>query len=123
MRNHRNTKAFTLIELMVVIAIISILMSTLFVGGKKAYKWSLSAKCKNHLRNLHTAVMNFSLENGGHYYPRAGSYEFYRRDDDLYHQANGWIRWQGSGSWPNKKSQRDKMVHAHFAGDAARKSA
>jgi len=58
-------QSFTLVEILVVISIIGILVALLLpaIGGAKAK--ARNARCKNNLRNLQVAAMNYALDKGG----------------------------------------------------------
>jgi prepilin-type processing-associated H-X9-DG protein/prepilin-type N-terminal cleavage/methylation domain-containing protein len=59
--------AFTLLELLTVVAIISILASLLFAGLARAKKTAYSAKCKNNLRQIGLGLRMYVLDTG--FYP------------------------------------------------------
>lgn len=88
---------FTLIELMVVIAIIGILsgvlMSTLGNAGESA----LAAKCLSNLRSLAQGANSVAMESG--YYPFAGSvqHSIVGGKKPYYAEAPGWISWLSTG--------------------------
>ena len=65
--------AFSLIELLVVIAIIAILAAILFPVLGTARAKAYEADCQSNLRQLGTALINFSSSNGG-YFPEASDY-------------------------------------------------
>ncbi|MBM3462750.1 MAG: prepilin-type N-terminal cleavage/methylation domain-containing protein [Armatimonadetes bacterium] len=60
-------KGFTLIELMVVIAIIAILSSILLPNFVKARSQGRLAGCKTNLRNLASAIESYSADNANRY--------------------------------------------------------
>lgn len=65
----RRYNNFTLIELLIVIAIISILMSMLIPGLKKARNMAIRSACATNLKNIGTAV-NFYANDFDGYTPR-----------------------------------------------------
>jgi len=88
-------RGFTLIELLVVIAIIGILMGLVVPKLIQMMGSSREHKCRNNLRQLQAAVMNFVTDAGGHntYLPNAMSYETYDFGSDTYHERRGWVGW------------------------------
>ncbi len=67
------TKAFTLVELMVVLAVIGILAGLMFPAISKVRENGRQAQCSNNLKELQTAVMSF-VSNGGRF-PFATTYQ------------------------------------------------
>ncbi|MDP6354154.1 MAG: DUF1559 domain-containing protein, partial [Planctomycetota bacterium] len=78
-RKIRQSSAFTLIELMMVIAIIAILASLLLPSLKSAREKARMVKCKQNLRQIGVAMQLYSNEYMGQY-PQAGLPPF---EDDL----------------------------------------
>jgi prepilin-type N-terminal cleavage/methylation domain-containing protein/prepilin-type processing-associated H-X9-DG protein len=62
-----NSNAFTLVELLVVIAVVSILAALLFPVLSMAKANARSASCKNHLRQMGLALQMYLNEDGGKY--------------------------------------------------------
>lgn len=58
---------FTLIELMIVIAIIAILAAILVPSYVRARAMSQLTGCKSNLKNIATALEAYSVDNAGHY--------------------------------------------------------
>jgi prepilin-type N-terminal cleavage/methylation domain-containing protein len=65
---------FTLIELMIVIAIIAILAAILVPNFLKARAQGQLTACKSNCKNIATALEMYSSDNGGRY-PTSGSFE------------------------------------------------
>ena len=59
-------RAFTLVELLVVIGIISILISILLPALNKARKKAQAVQCGSNMRQIYMAALLFSQENKGH---------------------------------------------------------
>jgi prepilin-type N-terminal cleavage/methylation domain-containing protein len=64
---HRLRAGFTLIELMIVIAIIAILAAILIPNFIHARSMAQLTGCKSNLKNIATALEAYSVDNGGHY--------------------------------------------------------
>ena len=104
-------KAFTLVELLVVIGIIGILSAILlgtFAGSTEAAK---ATQCLTNLKNLGTAVQNYAMSNGG--FPPAKSSEYSQPDVSQglanaklkYFESIGWISWYSKGLYPSESTQ------------------
>ena len=63
----RNRKGFTLIELMIVIAIIAILAAILVPNFIRARAQGQLTACKSNLKNIGTALEMYSTDNGGRF--------------------------------------------------------
>ena len=101
-------KAFTLVELLIVIAIIAILAGVLMVSMGGATESARAAKCLSNMRNLSAACLNYGINN--HYYPRAASVEYSYMDESQgirhvktrYGERKGWISWNSGGAYDSK---------------------
>lgn len=56
---------FTLIEMLVVIAIIALMVTLISAGVQKGLASARSAACKSNIKQILTAVMSFNAENNG----------------------------------------------------------
>ncbi|MFZ4395235.1 MAG: type II secretion system protein [Kiritimatiellia bacterium] len=63
--SRRGTTGFTLVEMLAVIFIIAILVSTLAVGVSKMKSLARQADCKSSMRQLGAAVLIYRSDNGG----------------------------------------------------------
>ena len=65
--NHLAKRGFTLIELMIVIAIIAILAAILIPNFAHARAESITTGCEDNLKSLSTAMEEYAVDNGGQY--------------------------------------------------------
>ena len=89
--NHRRN-AFTLLELLVVVAIIALLASALMAHFAKAKEAGWAARCKANLRTLYQATLNYENDHNQDI-PVAGPYELYDAIGKLYVNFEGWVTW------------------------------
>ena len=108
MKTEKHLKsAFTLVEMLVVIAIISLVATAVSHAVRGAQRTANAAKCQANLRNLHTAVVAYFADKG--HYPLASSYETMSKERDektdkiiKYHREHvGWVSWV-----PTEKSKK-----------------
>ena len=120
--HHEWRSAFTLIEMLTVIAIIAMLAAALVSGLKSAQRQAHAALCQARMKNLHQACMNH-LSDTGHY-PYAGSYEYYDVTHQAYSERRGWVAWvrkdgKDTNPWPDKKSHAEDYQHVGWGGENA----
>ena len=107
-------KAFTIIELLVVIGIIGVLAGVLmssFSGGTESAR---AAKCLSNMRNLAQGAIAYASDNEYGHYPCAGSHAAIGVDNSgrTYYKENvGWISWL---------SKNDEYNTHNSKGDSAR---
>jgi len=77
-RRKNTERAFTLVELLVVIMIMAILAGLLFPAITAAVENAQSLECRNNLKEIALAVLRYASENGGVIVPA------YDEDADLY---------------------------------------
>jgi len=105
-------KAFTMVELLVVIGIIGVLSAVMlgtFSGGTDSAK---TAQCLSNLRNLSAACQSVGVSSG--IFPLPSSLErgelksengqYYIEYDDSGYA--GWIAWNSKGAYPSRSSKR-----------------
>ena len=102
-------KAFTLIELLIVVGIIAVLMGTLvaaIAGGTEAAR---ATRCLTNLKNLANACNSYAMAT--QVYPLAGSLELRALDRDSglsgevklkFSEAPGWLSWDSRGAYEGK---------------------
>ena len=78
--------AFTLIELLIVIAIIALLAGIMMPSLARAKALARSVVCQTNLRQIHLANHMYSTENDGYYVPAA---------PDILEGFGGRHRWHG----------------------------
>lgn len=61
----RDGKAFTLVEMLIAIAIIGILVALLVPGAGRMMDSANQAKCSGNLRQLHTSLISYAVDNKG----------------------------------------------------------
>ena len=74
---HGNRAAFTLIELIVVIGIIAILIALLLPSLISARKTARTVQCASNMRQLTTALINYSIEWRGAFPPNSAQIDQY----------------------------------------------
>ena len=92
-------RAFTLVELLVVIGIIGILSGVLIASFGGSSESARAALCLANMKNLANACQTYGMNTGR--YPNAGSVELLEMDDSQgrnrvkakYTERQGWISW------------------------------
>jgi prepilin-type N-terminal cleavage/methylation domain-containing protein len=116
-------RGFTLVEMLVVIAIIAILATVVLNSVKQAREAGYATRCKANLRNLATGIQTLAVE--GSSIRQAYGYERENLNDALpYNEVKGWVNWiptagGGTGSrpiWPSISSQSSQMEQASWYG-------
>lgn len=106
-------RGFTLVEMLVVIAIIGILSAALITQVTKARETARAVKCKANLRNLAQAALNYGVDS--RHLPWAGSYEVVdanRSGNMFVNLRRGWVDWTRGSSiehWPKDYSDGPSM--------------
>lgn len=89
-------RAFTLIEMLVVVAIISVVATASVSSIKSAQRQARSAKCQANMHALYNAAAAYHADKG--HWPAAGAYELYDSRGDYFLHYRGWVNWVLSGS-------------------------
>lgn len=84
-------RAFTLIEMLVVVAIISVVATASVSSIKSAQRQARSAKCQANMHALYNAAAAYHADKT--VWPAAGAYEYYDGRSDRYYQFRGWVNW------------------------------
>ena len=116
-------KAFTLIELLIVIGIIAILAGVLLSTFGGATESARLAKCQSNMRNLAAAANSYAMETG--YYPLAGSEQYMSAavDDDsgdiLIRVGKGWVSWLDQGKFRGNVTAAKSVSQSSYMGNEA----
>ncbi len=94
-------KAFTLVEMLVVIGILAILISVAIVAMSGGTQSAHNIKCETNMRNLATACQNYGMI--ARFYPLAGSVEK-RAPEKRFDEIPGWISWYSQGTYADKNN-------------------
>jgi prepilin-type N-terminal cleavage/methylation domain-containing protein/prepilin-type processing-associated H-X9-DG protein len=91
-------KAFTLLELLVVILIIAILAAITITNLDQVRESAWSRRCTGNLRSLYQAACNYTIDNGN--YPRAAPSEITNgiAPNLIYVYWPGWVTWVIDGT-------------------------
>lgn len=119
-------QGFTLVELLVVLAVIGILAGMIFPALKNGMSKAHDEKCRTNLKQLHTACISYANDNNG-YMPYAQSFERVGAIPQ-YDQISGWIAWSPNDGDPDtlssykgmSKPQSSKLWHDRGYGEYAR---
>lgn len=109
-------KAFTLVELIIVVGIICVLAGILLVsfgGGTDSAK---AAICLANMKNLANACQTYGMAT--YRYPNAGPEELLALDEsqgrnsvrERYTERQGWISWDSEGHYPSTSHQSNPLI-------------
>jgi len=102
-------KAFTLIELLIVIAIIGTLTAVLIPAMSGGTASARAAKCLTNMRNFGAAAQTYGMSSTDNWYPHAMSSEYHdinlsssgsrksQKPQVIYNESRGWISWYSAG--------------------------
>ena len=115
----KKNSAFTLIELLIVIAIIGILASLITIGVSSMRNSAREKHCTNNLRQLLDGVLAYAMDNGQQI-PYAQSYEWHDQSTDTYGEHRGWCTWVNSKRdidaldvlWDSKNGGDNRTSHS-----------
>lgn len=112
-------KAFTLVELIVVIGIIGILAGVLLSTFGGSSESARAAQCLANLKNLANACQTYGLQSSDNEYPNALSVEWktvgytHGSFTTTYKDHPGWVSWFSKGHYPggsSKSSQNNPTI-------------
>jgi prepilin-type N-terminal cleavage/methylation domain-containing protein/prepilin-type processing-associated H-X9-DG protein len=101
-------RAFSLIELLIVISLIALLMAILLPALVLARSQARDAVCKSNLRQLFLANTGYAIENDGYYVPAA---------PDITSEKGGRYRWHGVRGNPDEPFDPMKGPLAAYLAD------
>ena len=106
-------KAFSLVELIVVIGIIAILIGMLVALVPGGIESARDAKCLTNMKNLATACNTCAMATG--WYPLAGSMEVKQGDNNAATGSLGWrySEWKGWVSWNSRNAYSGGGTSSH----------
>jgi prepilin-type N-terminal cleavage/methylation domain-containing protein/prepilin-type processing-associated H-X9-DG protein len=90
MRRPHAIRAFTLVELLVVIGIIAVLISVLLPALTQARQQANDVKCQSNVRQLATALLNYAAEFKGKFPPNINAGEMFPTPPPEAPSANLW---------------------------------
>ncbi len=93
-------KAFTLVELLVVIGIIGILSGVLIASFSGSSESARAAKCLTNLKNLASASQLYASAKT--WLPQSSSSTYLSDDGEHYYETPGWVSWLSSGMFPSQ---------------------
>ena len=125
-------KAFSLVELLVVIGIIGVLAGVLLATFGGSSESARSAQCMANMRNLAAACQTYGVEVSDHHYPLALPSEGKSvtisngRPERRYYENKGWVSWYSKGNYPSggaKSSQGNPTIGFRTSDDEQSKYA
>lgn len=109
----RHRRAFSLVEMLVVIGIVVLLIGILIPVLIRVREHSKQSRCATNLHAIHQAFSAYAAENNG-YIPRAGSYTDYSSDGPAW--IIGLVRYLGfpkGGTWDDVPKMKVLQCPSH----------
>lgn len=110
----KKRSAFTIIELLIVIAIIGLLAALVAAGVSSVRNAAREKHCTNNLRQLLDGALAFAMDHSQDM-PHAQSYELYDQNTGTYSKRDGWC------AWVNDKRDYDE-IEALWQGEGCKSS-
>ena len=109
-------RAFTLVELLVVIGIIAVLAGVLLATLTSSTEAARAAKCMTNMKNLANACHSYGAVN--RHYPNAGSVTYITIDESqgirnakkTYRETAGWISWLSRNAFPSSSATTPQTI-------------
>ena len=111
-------KAFTLVELLVVIGIIGILSGVLIASFSGSSESARAAKCLTNLKNLASASQLYSSATTWMVCSSSGSY--LSEDGKWYYETPGWVSWLSSGIFPSQNEASGTEIGTYHESETDR---
>ena len=109
-------RAFTLIELLIVIGIIAVLAGVLLGNYSGIIERARSAKCQTNLKNLANAVHTYAADGR---YPFAESAQALSEAGPSIYEAKGWISWMSRDKdFPIQGDSPISLQHVSYANNS-----
>lgn len=101
-------KAFTLIEMLIVIGILAILTGVMVRMFGTSTESARAAQCMTNMRNLAVAVQNYCMAQRDGYFPPAGSFDYMDTTSAgaRWRERKGWISWKSGYLTSSSSSTR-----------------
>ncbi len=118
-----STSGFTLVEMLVVIAIISLVAGASLVAIKGAQRQAKASKCAANMHALHQAVLSYKADTTA--YPTACSYEWWYlppSGKDVFGVKRGWVSWVRTSATVSRRKSSGNLYPNDQAQDSTKAS-
>ena len=119
----KSRRAFTLVELIVVIGILGILMGVLLISFGGGSASARAARCLSNMKNLANAAQTYGMQSW--YYPLAGNLVYMviaeqgagRRPERKYYETPGWISANSMDMFPSASYSKPEVISMYTDND------